>query len=280
MRQPYAMAIHITGASLRSYRILRVHLFVQRCWNRDAMQLIEFFTHFPNQIIYRTRLYVPISPSYPEDLKGLDKLYVVGDSHVVPLAWNILSVGGQPRILRPLLSTGIKHYHLRSEGDFYPKAQFVNNLKSIPNGSDILFVCGEIDCREGLLVAVEKDIYPNIQAGMRSTLKHFSAALPPLLKQRKMKNLFVHPVLPMLDETRPIVIEYNKFFKDIIDDLESKSKREKWGPGSLRWLNFFESLFVPGSGSESQQPQLLKGLRMDGTHISPAYLKLLEESLL
>ena len=144
----------------------------------------------------------------------------------------------------PSLTTGIKHYHLRSDGDFYPKAGS-NNLKRVPDGSDIMFVCGEIDCREGLLVAVEKGAYSNITEGMRSTLKHFTAILAPLFKQRKMGNVYVHPVLPMLDETRPIVLQYNRLFKESVSE-SAKRRQEKWGGGALRWLDFFEELFLPG----------------------------------
>lgn len=214
-------------------------------------------------------------------LTGLQKpLYVIGDSHIVPLAWSVVEVGGQPRVLYPLLATGIKHYHLRSAGDFYPKAQFANNLKRVPDGSDIMFVCGEIDCREGLLVAVEKDVYRTITEGMRSTLKHFTSILPPLFKQRRMGNVYVHPVLPMLDETRPIVLEYNRLYKESVTACERKKEKEKWGGGTLRWLDFFGELFQPpDAGADGEEGQLLSGLRMDGTHISPSYVGLLQRNL-
>ena len=185
-------------------------------------------------------------------------------------------------MLRPLLTTGMKHYHLRAESDFYPKAQFANNLRSIPEGSDIMFVAGEIDCREGLLVALEKDQYSTLQEGMKKTIAHFAAVLPPLYKQRKMGNIYVHPVLPMLSETRALVVQYNRYFEESMKQVSKRQQAEKWGKNggkgsSLKWLSFFPELFQAGANLEDGD--LTVGLRMDGTHISPSYLTLLEKSM-
>jgi len=37
------------------------------------------------------------------------------------------------------------------------KVNFERVVASIPHSATVLFVLGEIDCREGILVAVEKD---------------------------------------------------------------------------------------------------------------------------
>ena len=212
-------------------------------------------------------------------------LYVVGDSHVVPLAFTVLLVGGIPRLLLPRLTTGIKHYHLRADSDFYPKYQFSSNLKSIPDNSDIMFVLGEIDCREGLLVAVEKDQYSSLSSGMHTTLKHFIDVLPPLFKQRKMGHVYVHPVLPILPETRAIVKQYNAFYEQACGQAAGKviDKASKERGSSLHWLPFFEKLFQGGveatqaaTPGDHQEGSLLQGLGMDGTHISPGYAHLLQ----
>lgn len=214
-----------------------------------------------------------------------DPLHVVGDSHVVPLAHTVVYIRGKPRLLVPLLTTGIKHYHLRSDSDFYPKYQFSSNLKSIPDNSDIMFALGEIDCREGLLVAVEKDQYPSLNTGMQTTLKHFTDVLPPLFKHRKMRNIYVHPVLPILQETRAIVRQYNAFYERAIAKAGEKLDRVAVERGAtLRWLPLFDKLFKGGeaaarAASPGSEGPLLEGLRMDGTHISPGYAPLLQACL-
>ena len=77
-----------------------------------------------------------------------EPVYVCGDSHALSPAWK--SVGG--RLLVPKLVTGLKHWHLREESVFYPKRSFHRTVEEIPEGSDVMFIFGEIDCREGLLV--------------------------------------------------------------------------------------------------------------------------------
>lgn len=42
-------------------------------------------------------------------------------------------------------------------------------LANIPDGSAVVFMFGEIDCREGILVAVEKLRYDTVQEGMDTT---------------------------------------------------------------------------------------------------------------
>jgi hypothetical protein len=114
-------------------------------------------------------------------------LLVCGDSHALPAAWQ--AVGG--RRLEPKLVTGLKHWHLRPGSDFYPKVcpkvapaacsrlypalplalslflfalssrnwqvNFERCVAALPDACDVVFIFGEIDCREGILVAIEKD---------------------------------------------------------------------------------------------------------------------------
>lgn len=56
----------------------------------------------------------------------------------------------------PQLITGCKIWHLRDEGYFYPKRNFENAMKSLPKGAQVIMMFGEIDCREGIMLAVEK----------------------------------------------------------------------------------------------------------------------------
>lgn len=61
-------------------------------------------------------------------------------------------------------------------------------MEKIPEGSAVIFVFGEIDCREGILVAVEKMRYASVEEGMEHTVGIFvevgvvSAAAPPSCK--------------------------------------------------------------------------------------------------
>lgn len=93
-------------------------------------------------------------------------VYVCGDSHTLATAWREISLpsadsDGEVRrvLLRPALVTGLKHWHLRKESTFYPKINFWRVLATIPPHARVIFLFGEIDCREGILSAVEKCKY-------------------------------------------------------------------------------------------------------------------------
>ena len=89
-------------------------------------------------------------------------MYVLGDSHTVPLSWQEISFKEDVYILQPLLCTGVKIWHLRPESSFFTKVNFYNILRKIKqetSGNEIIYVImmiGEIDCREGFHKSVER----------------------------------------------------------------------------------------------------------------------------
>lgn len=102
------------------------------------------------------------------------------------------------------------------------------------------------------------------------------------LQEEKHYQLFIHPVLPVIDVTRfvilalcgssadpktylfthrPIVTKYNELLKQRV--LETPS---------LKWLDFFEDLLTPDA-------KLKPEYELDGTHMHPSYLPLLQREL-
>jgi hypothetical protein len=53
----------------------------------------------------------------------------------------------------------------------------------------VIILIGEIDCREGLLVALERDYYENIEDAMNTTMKGFIHVLQTLQQSRQLKVL-------------------------------------------------------------------------------------------
>eukprot|EP00976_Prorocentrum_cordatum_P069941 1179745-Prorocentrum_minimum.AAC.1 len=56
------------------------------------------------------------------------------------------------------------------ESTFYPKIQFLNSMKALPRGPQVVMAFGEIDCREGILLSVNRDRYKDIQEGIQVTV--------------------------------------------------------------------------------------------------------------
>jgi hypothetical protein len=51
----------------------------------------------------------------------------------------------------------------------------------------MILTVGEIDCREGLLVAVERDAYGSVQEGVRETLRGIEPVLAHLTKKKRCR---------------------------------------------------------------------------------------------
>jgi hypothetical protein len=114
--------------------------------------------------------------------KKKDVIYICGDSHTLATAWRQIQVHKEKKMLVPALVTGLKHWHLREESSFYPKLNFWKVVSKIPRGSKVIFLFGEIDCREGILLAVEKCKYETIEEGMRHTIGIFMKVLQEVVK--------------------------------------------------------------------------------------------------
>ncbi|KAL3669720.1 hypothetical protein V7S43_005100 [Phytophthora oleae] len=152
----------------------------------------------------------------PHGVGFSDAIYVCGDSHTLATAWRKISVLGRPTLLHPALVTGLKHWHLRKESTFYPKVNLWRVVANIPSKSRVVFLFGEIDCREGILDAVEKCKYETIEEGMNHTIGIFMETLADVVEKFEF-DVYIHPVVPVLDETRSLVIQYNKLFRERVD---------------------------------------------------------------
>ncbi|GAB5367718.1 hypothetical protein AAMO2058_001255000 [Amorphochlora amoebiformis] len=89
-------------------------------------------------------------------------IYFCADSHAMAPAWQTLELKGVEYVIKPMVVTGLKCWHLRAESRFYTKVNFENAVENIPDNSLVIFGFGEIDCREGLLIAVAQNKYPNL----------------------------------------------------------------------------------------------------------------------
>lgn len=208
-------------------------------------------------------------------------MFVCGDSHTLATAWREIRVQGESMLLRPALVTGLKHWHLRERAVFYPKANFWRTLSGIPPRAKVVFLFGEIDCREGILVAVDKckyevrssnricmvlllgamsvrhtgadptwcELVQSVEEGMRATVGIFMDALADAVGKFGFEA-FIHPVVPVLNETRALVVQYNRIFKQRVD-----------ASAVCSWLDFFDDLLAPGSSPEQVRERAECGSR-------------------
>ena len=191
------------------------------------------------------------------EASSLPPLYVAGDSHSQTPAWRTVCLDGVDHVLTPRIVTGLKIWHLREESRFYPKANFWRVMETIPRGANVMFVFGEIDCREGFLVAVAKQLYETIEEAALVTINVYMKTLLTLVSDREW-TIFIHPAVPVLNETRAVVKTFNALLKD---------KLTAFNHPNLRWLPFFDTLLDPSDPSA-----LNSKYGLDGTHLNPLYV--------
>eukprot|EP00475_Leptophrys_vorax_P025987 TRINITY_DN3637_c0_g2_i17.p2 TRINITY_DN3637_c0_g2~~TRINITY_DN3637_c0_g2_i17.p2 ORF type:complete len:853 (+),score=209.82 TRINITY_DN3637_c0_g2_i17:4081-6639(+) len=196
---------------------------------------------------------------YPINV-SLKPIYCVGDSHCLSLAWQKLKLQGEERLLVPKLVTGLKCWHLRPKSSFFPKKNFEFVMKSIPNNSTAVFNFGEIDCREALPLVVERCKYDSLEEAIDVTVGIYLSALEKI-KRTKNLDIFIHPVPPVLDYTIQFVQKFNAVLKSKVSDSSS-----------FVYLDFYDDL-VAKDGYFNLKYAL------DGTHMHPCYIPLLEKSL-
>jgi len=214
------------------------------------------------QAYYRcmSQIYETLPPP-TQSTSATPKLYFVGESHVLPAAWRTVKGTSNEFTIHPVLVTGLKINHLRKESRFYTKFSLQHALNDVPQGAACVFAFGEIDCREGIVRAVEKCSYDSVEECMKSLVEVYVKCLLDVQKKKKAK-IFVHPVPPVLAETLENVVKFNTILKARV------VKTPK-----LLWLDFFDDL-LDGEGG-----QMKAEYEFDGTHLNPSYLSLLERSI-
>lgn len=198
------------------------------------------------------------------DLEKEKFIYFVGDSHCLTSAWQHIKFKEDTFTIHPVLSTGTKIWHLRRESQFYPKINFYNAIKVIPDNAAVMLCFGEIDCREALLLCVEKAKYDSIEEAIDKVIDIYIEVIKDLYKKYNW-SIYIHPVMPVLDITRSLVMLFNSILKNRI-------KKES----TVRWLQFVDELLYT---NEDNRLVLKDCYKFDGTHVHPRYTALLETSL-
>ena len=198
----------------------------------------------------------------PTKEENLKKLYVVGDSHILPLAWRRLTIQNEEYVVVPVLITGIKVWHLRKDSQFYTKASFDISINTIENGSPCIFLMGEIDCREGIENAVKNCYYDDLGESIDVLVDVYAKVLLDIRKRKKVE-VFVHPVPCVMKEAN---VQVTKLFNKKLQKRLLKSS-------TIKWLDLLDQLNDEKTGFVKED------FNLDGVHIHPKYLSTIQNSL-
>eukprot|EP00592_Proboscia_alata_P012215 CAMPEP_0194387042 /NCGR_PEP_ID=MMETSP0174-20130528/89743_1 /TAXON_ID=216777 /ORGANISM="Proboscia alata, Strain PI-D3" /LENGTH=721 /DNA_ID=CAMNT_0039176779 /DNA_START=72 /DNA_END=2237 /DNA_ORIENTATION=- len=234
-------------------------------------------------------------------------LFIVGDSHVLSIAWQTLQVplSDCTHLAVPLVVTGIKAWHTRPSTRFFTHYHLHISLQRLPKTCrTILYSAGEIDCREGIgretLEGYSNDT-SKIRQHVKSTIEEYVTALISLSHQYQLQIL-VLPVAPhayrsqrngkavgravrreimqiwnqelkaALQQLRPS--DNNVFFLDYVDELlcqdSALSSNNNTTSSSIKNKNNLNN---------SEQYVLDPKFNADYTHMNSAFLPLLEVAI-
>jgi len=206
----------------------------------------------------------------------LRKLYIVGDSHSLSLAWRNLDWGGDVggRRIVPAVCTGIKAFHLTTEcRPFFTKTNFDQQIRLHccrgQSGAKTIVVCaGEIDTREGMVREGRSDI--------RGTVENFVSGLKTLLnlEDNSIEQILVMPVCCHAKrpkkgrvigrEARRVTVGiWNACLREVLEG------GEEIGGEGIYFLDYFDAL---ADKEEEGEGILLKELSCgDGTHMNGGF---------
>jgi hypothetical protein len=133
------------------------------------------------------------------------QIYVLGDSHVLSVAWqsiNLSTTGCKEyRTLVPFPATGIKAWHFRKSTKFFTRYNLQAILERLRNNSThcgvhtIVISAGEIDCREGIGGSLLHGYYRDCNHAIENTALKFLESLMTIANCYKLQILLM-PVAP------------------------------------------------------------------------------------
>ncbi len=181
---------------------------LEKCEKSEILSSHQFQCSFPSITIYiRTTSSTPYPP-----------LYVIGDSHVLSLAWQTIRIapskqnlgieGDMAKIYRtafPFPATGIKAWHFRSSTQFFTNYNLHALLKRLPvtmsnveraqHRVTIIISAGEIDCREGIGGALLQGYYKDCNDAVERTVMQYLRSVSEIAEEYKLQVLLM-PVAP------------------------------------------------------------------------------------
>lgn len=219
-------------------------------------------------------------------------IIMIGDSHIISIAWQTIKINVSRnketydyRTILPMLVTGLKAWHCRSQSLFFTSSNLHLVLTRIRNikqrVKSIIISAGEIDCREGIGGKVLEGYNATCDSAVELTVQAYIEGLRSLSTEYQIQIL-VMPVAPHAYRSekngksrgrslrRKRMTQWNQLLRKYL----AVDPRERHG--SVYFLDFWEKL----STSTMDDTYILKKcFNADYTHMNSAFLPLLEEGI-
>lgn len=261
-------------------------------WNKDRRLDRKVNEAFPKHSVYRIQwpevLNLGINGSLLPSAKCVlpsstqyKPLFVVGDSHVLSLAWTTIFLPkGEPRLVVPLVVTGLKAWHTRKDTYFFTSSLLHSYFSRLPAGTrSILLSAGEIDCREGIGGPLLEGYKLDYREHVHKTVQEYVKAVSALAKQYYLQIL-VMPVAPHAHRSDRNGKASGRAFRRHVMQAWNKELRMALplNEEEVFLLDYEEEL--RHKEPASSVGYVLNPLyNLDGTHTNSAILPLLEDAI-
>lgn len=215
-----------------------------------------------------------------------EPLFVVGDSHVLSIAWQHIFIGSQiKKTIVPVPVTGLKAWHCRPATKFFTHTNLRCILRyRLPlNIQTILLSAGEIDCREGIGGAQLQGYYANCDAAVKHTVHEYVRSLHNILKEEgchpNLRQILLLPVAPHAyrsSKNGKVVGRNKRRERTLLWNACLESECSQYD--NLFFLNYEPGLRSPSSNS-TVGFVLNNSYNADFTHLNSAFLPLMERSI-
>lgn len=198
-------------------------------------------------------------------------LFVVGDSHVLSIAWQYLQWGDSDdvQMLIPIIVTGLKAWHCRAGTRFFTHSLLQILLQRLQHGTNnILLSAGEIDCREGLGGPLLEGYVTDTAKSehVDRTVVAFVKALKPIPME-----IWILPVAPHIHRSARNGKAAGRAARRHLTQLWNEKLSQMLPESNVNLLDYVNDLHDPGY-------VLKKVYNADGTHMNSAFLTLLENA--
>jgi len=235
----------------------------------------------------------------------LKPLYVMGDSHVMSIAWQTIAIPSiqtsssllgddlqtppslsSLRMAVPLVVTGMKAWHTRPKTRFFTHYNLHASLQRLPpTCQTILFSAGEIDCREGIGGTQLEGYTELCWDKLTNTVCEYVKALVSLSAQYNDLQILVLPVAPHAHRSgrngkvrgRTMRRQTMQHWNHVMQEQLGPQQQQQQSPRShhVFFLNYVPNL----QASHAEEYVLDPAFNADYTHMNSAFLPSLEEAL-
>jgi hypothetical protein len=225
-------------------------------------------------------------------------IFVVGDSHVLSLAWQTMHIDTSKtrnnneqqnglRITRtavPFPATGMKAWHFRPATRFFTHYNLLACLKRLPLSDmsrTIILSAGEIDCREGIGGSLLQGYYRNCSDAVTRTVADYLSSLSDIALEFQLQIL-VMPVSPHAYRSEKNGKSTGRARRRETTHLWNESLRHELTGGSrydrVFLLDYEKRLHHPDSSSPVGYV-LHPFFNADYTHVNSAIVPLIEDAI-